>query len=370
MRCESVEAGLNRRTATLVRFASGSDGSLRKPRRFIAENRARVRTFLGGGATFQGALSRIKAPAVSKVSVIIPVKDRHDLLRYAVSSALGQTYPIHEVIIVDDGSITPITRAHVGSTDGRLKIIRLSRNSGAGAARNAGIKESTGALLAFLDSDDVWFEDKLQAQVEHYWAHAASSDLVAIVCGWDVVFPGSPPTFSRHPLPSVRLKDFASGCWFSPGSTLLIGRGAFDKVGLFSPQLRRLEDFEWFLRFALAGGRLCSAPVIGASIRQGRRARYADVCFAARKIVHRFGAEAQPSVPKTAYRRLRAWLQVELAAAARNERRWGLLFWHLALSFCLVPRNSIEIKRWWSVAQPRGPQHAQDKTDLYASDHD
>lgn len=291
-----------------------------------------------------------------KVSTIIPVFGRHDVLRRAVASVLRQSHPVHEVIIVDDASHPPISDDDVGSSDARVRVIRSLRNCGPASARNMGIQASTGELIAFLDSDDVWYANKLEVQIHEYQERASRSKLSAIVCSWDVVHPGRPLTYSRRPLESAALEDFASGCWYSPGSTLLIERSAFDKIGLFADELRRLEDFEWFLRFAAAGGQLYSAPVVGAAIRHGRRAIYSEVRPAAAAILKRFDAMKSFKLSPPVSRKLRAWLHVELAAAARNEDSWGRLLWHLACSLCLVPRTSVEIKTWWTIGPPRGSE--------------
>jgi len=304
-----------------------------------------------------------------RVSTIIPVFGRHDVLRRAVASVLRQSHPVHEVIVVDDASHPPISDDDVGSSDARVRVIRSLRNGGPASARNMGIEASSGELIAFLDSDDVWYANKLEVQIHEYQKRASRSELCAIVCSWDVVHPGRPSTYSRRPLESGALVDFASGCWYSPGSTLLINRSAFDRVGLFADGLRRLEDFEWFLRFAAAGGKLYSAPVVGAAIRHGRRAFYSDVRLAAAEILRRFRAETSFDPPSPVYRRLRAWLHVELAAAARNEKSWGRLFWHLACSFCLVPRTSVEIKTWWTIGPPRGSELPIDAARTAPSDH-
>ena len=96
------------------------------------------------------------------VSVIIPTFNREHCLMRALNSALAQSYPIQEIIVVDDGS-----------TDATEKLIQESypsviyikqENHGVSAARNRGIKNSLGSWLAFLDSDDEWLPDKLEKQ--------------------------------------------------------------------------------------------------------------------------------------------------------------------------------------------------------------
>ena len=92
-----------------------------------------------------------------RVSVVIPTFNRAELLGRALDSVLQQIDPVHEVIVVDDGSSdgTPeIVRSYM-ARDARVRYIRQNR-AGAPAARNLGIAAASGTLIAFQDSDDVW----------------------------------------------------------------------------------------------------------------------------------------------------------------------------------------------------------------------
>ena len=98
------------------------------------------------------------------VSVVIPAYNSEAYIAEAIQSALDQSYRDLEVIVVDDGS-----------TDGTEKIVRAfpypviyhrQENRGAGAARTLGVKHASGEWIAFLDSDDAWYPDKLAVQLE------------------------------------------------------------------------------------------------------------------------------------------------------------------------------------------------------------
>src|ERR1035441_1748168 len=98
------------------------------------------------------------------VSVIIPVYNSDHRLVDAINSLLSQTHPVHELIVVDDGSSDPVTLSILESYSDRIALIR-QLNSGASAARNRAAQLASGTWLAFLDSDDQWLPDKLEKQV-------------------------------------------------------------------------------------------------------------------------------------------------------------------------------------------------------------
>ena len=99
---------------------------------------------------------------IMRISTVIPTYNRAHLVGRAVESVLSQCLEGDEVIVVDDGS-TDNTEEALKSYAGRIRYVRIP-NSGAGAARNAGVREASGDLVAFLDSDDEWMPGKLQMQ--------------------------------------------------------------------------------------------------------------------------------------------------------------------------------------------------------------
>ena len=97
------------------------------------------------------------------VSVVVPTYDYGCFVAEAVASALAQTYPHREVIVVDDGS-TDDTREVLAPYSDRIRYIFQS-NQGLSAARNTGIRAAQGEFIALLDSDDVWHPRKLEVQM-------------------------------------------------------------------------------------------------------------------------------------------------------------------------------------------------------------
>jgi glycosyltransferase involved in cell wall biosynthesis len=290
------------------------------------------------------------------VSVVIPSYNRPVATGRAVRSALAQSAPPHEIVVVDDASTPPLARGDLACDDPRLRIVRRDANGGAAAARQTGVDAATGELVAFLDSDDVWLPGKLAAQLACYEDSVRRTpqarDLIAVACGWETRPESGAPAQRRIPLASAHVVDFASGCWFSPGSTVLVPRAAFAVVGPFDGRLRRLEDLDWFLRFALAGGRLEVAPVVGAHISIGRRSTREAVEDAAGAIAERASRQAPAAVSRQVLRALSAYIDVERAACARNEGRYLAMAAWLLRSLLARPRMSVPLRRWWRELAP------------------
>src|SRR6476661_6221086 len=135
----------------------------------------------------------IKQP---RVSVVITTYNYERFIAAAIESVLGQTVRPDEIVVVDDGS-TDGTAAVVARYAAQgVRYIRQA-NAGAGAARNRGIRETRGDLLAFLDADDRWRPDKLARQLAHLRRYPAAG----LVTGgeWQVFGAGRPPVRVRRP---------------------------------------------------------------------------------------------------------------------------------------------------------------------------
>ena len=102
------------------------------------------------------------------VSIITPSYNSKRFIKETIDSVLSQTYQNWEMIIVDDcskdGSVEYIK--NIIKNDERIKIIALSKNVGAAEARNKALDIAKGRYIAFLDSDDVWYENKLEEQIK------------------------------------------------------------------------------------------------------------------------------------------------------------------------------------------------------------
>lgn len=115
------------------------------------------------------------------VSVVIPSRDRADLVRRAVRTALLQQSVSVEVIVVDDGSALPVSA--VLQPQPNVVVLRNERSLGVSIARNQGVERARGRWIAFLDDDDIWAPNKLARQIAHMeehgfrWSHTGALKL-------------------------------------------------------------------------------------------------------------------------------------------------------------------------------------------------
>jgi glycosyltransferase involved in cell wall biosynthesis len=182
------------------------------------------------------------------VSIVIPVYSRADTIARAITSAKDQTFQNHEIIVVDDGSTDDTVATVEALAVEQLRIIRHDANRGAAAARNSGVAAARGRWIAFLDSDDAWEQQKLERQVA--MMEAAEPTVRACVTGFRL-FRGNQSSTVLNDYTSADFhRQILFGCSISPGSTLMAERGVFAEIGPFDEQMRRLEDWDWLLRFA------------------------------------------------------------------------------------------------------------------------
>jgi len=181
------------------------------------------------------------------VSVVIPTFNRGSMLQRAVASVLAQTHAELEVILVDDGSTDKSVSCLRTWSDRRLRILRQPRQ-GVSAARNAGIANAAGDMIALLDSDDEWMPDKL----ERHLAFQARSGCEVSQCEEVWIRHG------KRVNPGLRHRKRAGWifepslelCLVSP-SCALFTRSFWERVGPFRTDLIACEDYDLWLRASL-----------------------------------------------------------------------------------------------------------------------
>ena len=191
------------------------------------------------------------------VSIIIPAFNAAGYIGDAIESALDQSYPIIEIIIVDDGS-TDETRVKVGQYKDKIKYI-YQDNRGVSAARNMGIRNAKGEYIAFLDSDDIWLPKKLEKQLQCFSDHSK----VGLVFGDSELFNQSGTTvrsFLKERKIASLLKDGEIVIHsaferlldenFIPTSTVILKRDLVEGINGFDESLKSVEDRDLWLRVA------------------------------------------------------------------------------------------------------------------------
>lgn len=272
-----------------------------------------------------------------EISVIVPTFGRQEQVRKAIRTALAQDADL-EVIVVDDGSPQPIA----WEGDERVRLLRLETNLGAAGARNAGAEEARGEWIAFLDSDDVWREGSLRPRLDAARDARDKSDATIWAAAFVDVWPDGRRGRPRVPKESASALDFAAGCWMCPGSTALMTRAAWVKSGGQDASLRRLEDYEWLLRWGLSGGRLAVHDGVAAEITRGGRATREAIDQAANSIRARHA-----NVPSAIARRMESYLSLERGAALLHQGDKVDAIAALGQSWLLHPRLQPALERFW-----------------------
>lgn len=178
------------------------------------------------------------------VSVIMPTFNAGKFLSSSIDSILTQTYTNLELLITDDASTDPMTISTLkdyAAKDARVKVKFLEKNSGPGYARNDGIRRAQGRYIAFCDSDDRWFPDKLEKQLALMLARDCALVCSSyIICDDDDKETGinmAPPRISFQ----MMKRDNKIGC-----STAIYD---IQKLGekYYMPDLRKRQDWALFL---------------------------------------------------------------------------------------------------------------------------
>jgi glycosyltransferase involved in cell wall biosynthesis len=200
--------------------------------------------------SFYKPASEHDVTAQAHVSIIIPTYNRASLLTRAIESVLAQTYEDFEVIIVDDGSTDNTADVISRIRDDRLVYHRLTERGGAANARNVGIEQTQGPLVAFQDSDDAWAPDKLELQIK---ALASATDRAAVcVCSFTTDHFGlvDEVRWKKGEMTGEETTAHLAGGDGYATPSLLIKREALDRVGGFDTHLLRMQDYELTLRIA------------------------------------------------------------------------------------------------------------------------
>lgn len=185
------------------------------------------------------------------VSIVIPVYNGSNYVAEAIESALAQTYPNIEILVINDGSKDDgATDKVVARYADRVGYIR-KENGGVATALNLGIREMRGEYFSWLSHDDLYMPNKISAQIDFLAAHGFPD---AVVYSNHVNLFEATKTSSRathivrDPL-EFRAREIVANNQIH-GCALLVPRKAFDQAGLFDEKLRVAQDYELWFRIA------------------------------------------------------------------------------------------------------------------------
>lgn len=179
-----------------------------------------------------------------RVSIITPVYNCAEFLAETVTSVMKQSFGDWELILVDDCSTdNSVAVAHrFVENDRRIRLLRLSVNSGTAVARNAGIEVASGRFIAFVDSDDIWLPEKLDRQISfmesNNYAFSHTQYERISERGERIGLQVTPPRKMSY---RDMLKSNRIGCLTAIYDSAKLGK-------LYMPLLRKRQDYGLWLR--------------------------------------------------------------------------------------------------------------------------
>ena len=175
------------------------------------------------------------------VSIIMPSYNSSKFIEKSINSVLNQTYQNWELIIVDDNSKDNSLEIIKSFKDSRIKSFHNGRNLGAARSRNRAIKKAKGRYIAFLDSDDLWKEDKLEKQISFMQKNSIDFSYSA----YDLIDEEDKLLGSFTPPKKVNYKDLLKTC--SIGClTAIYDTKNFGKV--YMPDIPKGQDYGLWLK--------------------------------------------------------------------------------------------------------------------------
>jgi glycosyltransferase involved in cell wall biosynthesis len=278
------------------------------------------------------------------VSVVVPAYNAERFLDDALASVCQQTYPAIECIVVDDGSTDDT--AGVVARHPSITYIRKD-NGGVSSARNLGASRANGDFVTFLDYDDVWWPEKVEAQME---LMLDDSSLALVYCGVEMVderlrpievYPCAPPEVAlRNSLLLEQPYMF--------GTTMLLRRNVLGDVGGFDERLSTSAETDLACRIAMrfpVGA--VDRPLVryrqhGLQMHRGLDAFQSDMELVYAKV---FEEGRRPSVGGVSARKARASMYWRLTVGRLAARQWRLAAFDGARALRSDPWRTLELAR-------------------------
>ena len=286
------------------------------------------------------------------VAVVIPARDALPLVLEAVESALAQTRPPAEVLVVDDGSSdgtgSAVEERFGGDPRAPVRVLR-GRFGSAGAARNAGLRATTAPWIALLDSDDLWEPEKLERAADvlarapaatWFFSDGSFRTLAGeLHPSWFALYADLPESYVGSPVAELFEVNFVLT------SSVIVRRGALELLGGFDPTLTHAEDLDLWIRLARRWPAAASRRTLvryqhreGGLSSQNERRLLGDVELFRRLI-------ADPALSRTLRRLARrrsAFTHYRLAVMALREADGPAARRHLRASW-LFPERAIPV---------------------------
>lgn len=285
------------------------------------------------------------------VSVVVPVYNDVTALERCLDALAEQDYPAElvEVLVVDNASTDDVSAAL--SAGSRVRLLHEARR-GSYAARNTGVREAKGEVLAFTDSDCVPRSDWLQRGVA---ALTADPRPDAVGGAIEIFFPHGPDPRTgpehfeiRH---EFQQRTYIEEWSFAATANVFVTREVFDRVGMFDPELQSGGDTDWGTRLVAGGGRLVYAPevVVGHPARSGWRELGRKSVRVAGGIADRTGHLGRRALAHRAYREARGgvsvWVRIWDGSRPAPSDVAGKLRYAAAVSYVRALRVGVHIGR-------------------------
>ncbi|HEY1793806.1 MAG TPA: glycosyltransferase [Opitutaceae bacterium] len=257
-----------------------------------------------------------------RVSILIPAHNAADWIADTVTSAIGQTWPNKEIIVVDDGS-TDRTREVLSQFDPRLVSVIFQRNQGAAAARNHAFSISNGDFIQWLDADDLMSPDKIERQMAVFDAERDRMSLLSSGWGYFAYRPSRakfiPTALWQTQSPLEWLVNKLELNLHMQTATWLTSRTLAEAAGPWNPSILTDDDGEYFCRVLLKCSKVRFVPEGRVYYRVNGAARLSNVSRSDRRRESQFQSmclhiryirslEDTPRVRRACLGYIRTWL--------------------------------------------------------------
>ena len=182
-----------------------------------------------------------------RVSAVITAYNSEAFIAEAIRSILQQSRAVDEIVVVDDGSTDNTRQVVAEFADQGIKYIQ-QHNVGAGAARNRGIRETSGEYIAFLDADDMWLEDKTKLQVEYLNSHSRVGMVSGFARWWNTAKDTVRISGEKLESMSKLRREILVHNMLGNPSMVMLRRSTLAEVGLFDEQIRWGQDWDLWIR--------------------------------------------------------------------------------------------------------------------------